>query len=870
MSLITRRIKAKDIGLPKWAKKALKERGLKENEVEVYRKGISPEDTKVNKSERSTVDYITTKAVDRDGDIVVPKGAILDHYRKNPVVLFGHNYTELPIGRSLWIKADEKGLISKTQYAKHQKAEEIYQYRAEGFPMAKSIGFIPLSVIEEKDFPETDLKALDLTPEDIKGASRIYPEWLMLEYSDVPVPSNPEALQLAISKGIITVEEIQDADKRKAIVLDIISDEPEPSEDCPICLEEEGNLKQEDEHKDTQVEDRKDMLDKRYGDDIVIKIVVDEEESPEEEIEDDLDLLVEKDSEWPKFTKVKGVNERWNTSLSKVFDVEGLDAEPSTVMYDIASKWLECRVRDMYVHSRSVPSAMMGNFLSGLEHSLSEFEIISSRNFENDGSESPLTYEVIQLTSDSSRDFLIDGMCFYKKEDERLILRRFPTYYGIEICAFSTFEDRDSSTKVFSDTEKWIKENNLLKGEKFSLSGEFIKKTNDTWDSLFLDEKNSKSIKSTVALLNKKQVELNNRGIILMGPPGTGKTLSGRIIMNDADATFIWVSARDFVYSGSIGGIRYGFKMARELAPSILFIEDIDHWLDNWSCDLMKTEMDGLAQHKGVVTILTSNYPEMLPPALIDRPGRFHDVLNFDLPDATIRMKMLKSWAPSVQEKTASDVIDETVGFSGAHMYELVEFAKGISEEEEIDINSALLMSLNKIKEQRELINSLRKKSSEEIERSGFVHVGKDLDDADAAITTWTYSSDDLREIEKAGRVLSKKTRGIISDAISAMEKASIALNELVETADFKADEDEPGVVADLDEKSNEGIVLKINESEAKNLKLVGEDNYVFNVDKEALTKSITDAFSELLRDRKADVGNMIKEQLDRRNGKIF
>lgn len=337
MSLITRKIKAGEIGLPMWAKKALEERGLKENEVEVFRKGISPEDTKINQNERSTIDYITTKVVDRDGDIVVPSGAILDHYRKNPVVLFGHDYRSLPIGKSLWIKADDKGLISKTQYAKHQKAEDIYQYRKDGFPMAKSIGFIPLKVIGKDEFDELDdkyIESLGLTKDDISGADRIYPEWLMLEYSDVPVPSNPEALQLAISKGIITQEEVDEADERKAIVLDIIEEEKSQPESEEIVLKPEttdnyhhipvrsagdfvdgsfktitlsadqgikaviGKLKSDpdgstkiqkylfdvskwtmeearswvNDHKDAEAEDRKNMLDKRYGDDVIIEL----------------------------------------------------------------------------------------------------------------------------------------------------------------------------------------------------------------------------------------------------------------------------------------------------------------------------------------------------------------------------------------------------------------------------------------------------------------------------------------------------------------------------------------------------------------------------------------------------------------------
>ena len=857
MSLITRKIKAKDIGLPKWARKALKERGLKENEVEVFRKGISPDDTKINKSERSTVDYISTKAVDRDGDIVVPNGAILDHYRKNPVVLFGHNYNDLPIGKSLWIKKDEKGLISKTQYAKHQKAEDIFQYRSDGFPMAKSIGFIPLSVVEEADFDGLDLKALELTKEDLKGASRVYPEWLMLEYSDVPVPSNPEALQLAISKGVITMEEAKEASERKAFVVEII--EPEDFTELK-ALEVTKDTIDVPEVIKLEPEEEKEMLDERYGEDaIVVKISLDGNEVVEKTAEElyqkkavekidygEFHLPLIKSS---KLKPVDGIDGFWNKDL----DIANLEAPPSAVIYDIASKWLECEVKDIYAHSSGVPSAMGGNFLSGLEEAVKDFDLVAARNLMSNGSESPPTYKIIQLTSEKEKDFLVNGMEFYEKEGKRIIIDRYMSWFGLDVTAYSAFKDSTMSVKVFSDTKRWIKENNLLKGERFALSGEFIQKTDDTWDSLFLDSKNEKAVKDSVRLINKRGADLANRGLIYMGPPGTGKTLSGRIMMNTIDATFIWVSARDFSYSGAMGGIRYGFNLARELAPTVLFIEDIDNWLHGQATDLMKTEMDGIAKSTGVVTVLTSNYPEQLPPALIDRPGRFHDILNFSLPDATIRTKMLKSWAGEIQEKTVSKIIEDTVEFSGAHMYELVAFAKNISEEDEIDLDSALLFSLNKIKEQRELIQEIQKQPGE-ILRSGFAYIEPGATEAWTSVTTSGYSE------EKAGRVLSKRTRVTISDALSGMEKATEALTELVENADSK---DEEVVVETVIDENKSEKTITVKAEEKPTFKLI-------DVDENKLKSSIADAVTELLRNGKASVGDMVKESLDRRNGRIF
>ena len=940
MDLITRRVPVKNIGLPKWVNKVLKDHKIDDHAV-MIRKGISPEDTKFKEGERSSVDYITTKAIDRDGEIVVPKGAILDHYRSHPVVLFGHDYKSLPIGKSLWIKIDEKGLIAKTQYAKHQKAEEIYQYRKDGFPMAKSIGFIPLKSVEEADFDKLDLKELGLEEADLKGASRVYPSWLMLEYSDVPVPSNPEALQLAISKNIITLAEAKEASKHAFVIellepeekaiIEVISpsgeevrvwtsDEPKAGEvddgekiveevvmkpettenyhHIPIRSASEfvdgslrtitlsaqqgikaviGKLKSDpngstkvqkymfdadkftmamaqawvDNHKDMEPDETKieeSVLDekefeKRYG------TKVQSENIHEAEVEDEVTQVetsfgVEMERGFvyhgtPKFKSVDSADGIWNKSL-KELDVANIDVPPSTIEYAMLKEWLGCEVREMYVHSYSIPSALMGTYLTGFNESLKGFDLITARNFTSGGYESPLEYDIIQLTSEKSADFLISGTEFYENKETktRVAVKRRMTWYGFYLESYSKASTKDVVIKVFKDMEEWAADNNFLKGECFSLSGEFIKKTNDTWSDLFISQKNDDAIKRTVKLINEKGSDLANRGIIMMGNPGTGKTLSGRIIRNTTDTTFIWVSARDFIYAGATDGLSYGFKLARSLAPTILFIEDIDNWLGARTCDLMKTEMDGISQSKGVITILTSNYPELLPPALIDRPGRFHDVLNFDLPDVSIRRKMLAYWAPEVHEKIVDDVISETKGFSGAHMYELVAFAKTILDEGEYTMDEAIMLSIAKIKEQRELIGTLTNTAQKSI---------------DNKITIKLF--DDEVE-EKAGRVLSKKTRSIMTDAIDAMGKAVSAINELIETSDKKEDE------------------IEIVESEEKLITLVETPipvSKMIEVDVEALRKAITETFKGVLSNQKVlSASDIVEHSLNKAKGKVY
>lgn len=194
--LITEQLQLKQINL-ELAQSIAKEHGIKEEDVSLIRKGLIPADTKFEEGDRSAISYITTSAVDRDKEIVDPKGAMLKDYRKHPVVLFGHDYSKLPIGKNEWIKADDKGLIAKTVYANTPEADKVYQYRKDGFPLAESIGFVP---IKFRDFDEVESKLH-------KGAKRIYDKWILLEYSDVTVPSNPEALQIAISKGLLAVDD---------------------------------------------------------------------------------------------------------------------------------------------------------------------------------------------------------------------------------------------------------------------------------------------------------------------------------------------------------------------------------------------------------------------------------------------------------------------------------------------------------------------------------------------------------------------------------------------------------------------------------------------------------------------------------------
>ena len=909
MDLITQRIPLSKAG---WedheavVKQLEKEHECDLTVAELVRKGIIPEDVQFKDGERSSVDYITTRAVDRDREIVVPRGAVLDHYRSHPVVLFGHDYRSLPVGKNLWIKTDEKGVIAKTKYANTEKANEIWEYRKSGFPLAKSIGFVPLETVEEKDFGTLDLKKLGLEEGDLKGAARIYPKWLLLEYSDVPIPSNPEALQVAISKGLWSYEEVVDMVERGALCAtkemveqlekpasprktrDLSGDWREYTEEEEF-EEEESEEKEEDEDEDEivtkpETTDNYHHIPIRAKGDFVsgsfrtidisaeqgIKAVIGKlksdpqgptktqkymfdvdkwsmeeakkwvqdhkdaepgEEKKEEDKKTADEALPDVEEEPPALAnsgtaktidEKKGfhtvallddngeaIQERWNLTLSKAFDVVEVELKPSSIEYDIVSKYLDCKVKEIFQNEKGIPSAMIGNYLSALKEITRGFELKDVRNFSYGGTESPPVSEVIRLNSEKEDDLLINGMSFYVDEQEMpLVTHVYPTFHGMNLIIYTPAKNKSNNKELLRRIEGWVREHNLLKGEAFALSGEFLKRGDDSWDDIFLSAKNEDALARSVSLLNKKGAEMSNRGLLLMGPPGTGKTMSGRVMMKNTDATFIWVSSRDFFRSGPIGGMRYAFGLARDLAPTILFVEDIDHWLGDVTCDLLKTEMDGLQKYTGVVTVLTSNYPEKLPDALIDRPGRFHDVLYFILPDIALRHKMLGAWT-ELETKELDPLVKRTRGFSGAHLFELVSFAKTLAAEGNVSFIEALMQSLEKIDEQRRLIEDVRADRAGEAEKEMAADAGQEfleIDDfedtfdikepdntmeVDIAIDGERASSRVIEPEAKAGRVISAKNRGIIQKAITSMDAATVALKELLEATEVKPPEEE-------------------------------------------------------------------------------
>ena len=183
----------------------------------VIRKRVARDIEEVKPGERAVIQYVSTYHSDRDREVMVPRGAILDEFKKAPQVLWGHDYSQPPIGSDEWIRVDDNGILAKTIYATTDRAEEIFRLKQEGHLRTQSVGFVPIEYVE-RDGPgwAQTTKALARkwgvdSDAHFKGTDRIHTKWLLLEHSDVSVPSNINALQLAVSKGLdISPEMLRD------------------------------------------------------------------------------------------------------------------------------------------------------------------------------------------------------------------------------------------------------------------------------------------------------------------------------------------------------------------------------------------------------------------------------------------------------------------------------------------------------------------------------------------------------------------------------------------------------------------------------------------------------------------------------------
>lgn len=181
------------------------------------------------------------------------------------------------------------------------------------------------------------------------------------------------------------------------------------------------------------------------------------------------------------------------------------------------------------------------------------------------------------------------------------------------------------------------------------------------------------------------------KGLLLSGPPGTGKTLLARATAGEAGVPFFHASSSEFVemvVGVGASRVRDLFQAARDAAPSIIFIDEIDaigrkrsgslavggHDEREQTLNQILTEMDGFSSSEGIVVLAATNRPDVLDPALL-RPGRFDRSVTVHAPDQAGRLQILRVHSERVKTSPEMDleaVSRITPGMTGAELANLV------------------------------------------------------------------------------------------------------------------------------------------------------------------------------------------------------
>jgi hypothetical protein len=224
MDLQTKTYRLFDI-YPELAREYAKRLHKKKEDIPYTQKFYSSSKAEASEEERTIVSYISTSDVDRDGEVLLPKGMSTKHYESSgKPVFWGHRYDEPKdvIGQCQWLKVDAggTGVVAKTAFRNTEFADEVYQLYSEDLtgqgPILRgfSVGFIPLEW-------ETGKKEGD--------PRRTYTKWELLEFSFVSIPCNPMAQTIIGQKGIKLCDKL-----RRDLGLDAVAEptaiEPETKE----------------------------------------------------------------------------------------------------------------------------------------------------------------------------------------------------------------------------------------------------------------------------------------------------------------------------------------------------------------------------------------------------------------------------------------------------------------------------------------------------------------------------------------------------------------------------------------------------------------------------------------------------------------
>lgn len=324
------------------------------------------------------------------------------------------------------------------------------------------------------------------------------------------------------------------------------------------------------------------------------------------------------------------------------------------------------------------------------------------------------SYEILEYRRGQSDSLPVEGYSWTTFEGKNVVLEIDYSGFTCWINAYHNNDDQELITKLLKVIKKQVSSMDYLRGEKLLITSgnriKFFKFKETTKETLILPNRVWDLIEiNLITYLNKKQALTNRglewkRGILIWGPPGTGKTLLGKYLCTILDETILWVTPKCVRNSEDVEKL---FEMARTLAPTIIFIEDLDffaadrdtHGLHPILGELL-TQLDGISSNDGVFVIGTTNNQRILDKAIASRPSRFDVRMEIGRPEQKERKRLFELFTRNEEAIDCSLLASRSADFSAAHIKEAC--IRGILSEirNKSDLEKSILAGIDELREE--------------------------------------------------------------------------------------------------------------------------------------------------------------------------
>lgn len=323
---------------------------------------------------------------------------------------------------------------------------------------------------------------------------------------------------------------------------------------------------------------------------------------------------------------------------------------------------------------------------------LNEYTILDIHNLDVEEDSTPTSMRIEISPGKYSFIYKRVQLFLKSKSDQLYILSVEREYDGSDNFSVTVESTDDSGQTLLQGLIKYSEENNFYKKQKIDAKYDFIKLDRQyTWDDAILPEevknkllKNIQHFTESVDIYKANNIQMK-RGIILKGIPGVGKTLIGKILCSQSDWSFIWIPPQ-YIRPEIVASF---CDAARKLAPTILFLEDLDLYSEDRESNVNKSllgqlmnELDGIQENNQILVVATTNKIETLESAMSNRPGRFDIVVELPSPSEKQIFEMLTLFTKTIKLESdvdlssiAKQIASKKAKYSGAHVKEVINLA---------------------------------------------------------------------------------------------------------------------------------------------------------------------------------------------------